>query len=220
VRKPIVLLCATLFALRVATSVAQAQFPGYADPYAPEPAYLSVVEQLFPAHPPEISAFNRPPAYIGTFAFDFLLLSRSHVDSFNLVTVDGTLAQDTRNFGFGASGAIRFTAEIPSPCGVDLQVSYLSSHEFNKTKTFTGAVVRDRLFNQENTSTGVEITYEAPLDSIEVNLRARQWERFAPLAGLRIVQLDELSLHVDPTNGDTDRGVARNRLLGMQFGGE
>ena len=221
-RKPIVFLCETLFALWVATSVAQAQVGSYTDPYAPEPPYLSVVEQLFPAHPPAVSAFNRPPAAVGTFTLDFLLLNRSRLDSNNLMTVDGADSQDAADMDFGTTGAIRFTAVLPSPCGVDLQFSYLSSHEFMEVRSYSGGTVLSRLFNGTATaSTTREIAYEAPLDSFELNLRARQWERFAPLVGLRLVTLDEVSLQRNLAV-DTGRvaGYSYNRMAGMQFGGE
>ncbi|MDP6557560.1 MAG: hypothetical protein QGG71_23045 [Pirellulaceae bacterium] len=216
---PIVLPCATIFALLVATSVVQAQIPGYAGFYEPEP-YLSVVEPLLPADPLPLSQFNQPPAAIGTFVFDFLVLDRSHVDPFNLVTVDGTDVLDASDFNFNETGAIRFSATIPSPCGVNLQFSYLGSHEFSARETFSGGVVQDQFFGTFGTQTQLEMTYEAPLDSFELNLRARQWERFSPMAGVRWVTLDESSTQLDIPNNLAFWGHSKNTMVGVQFGGE
>ena len=111
-RMPSVLPCATMFALLLATSVAQALIPGN-QVFIPANPYLSVIEPLIPPHPLPGNAFNRPPAVIGTFVFDFLLLDRSHVGSFNLVTVDGIDVLDASDFDFDETGAIRFTATLP-----------------------------------------------------------------------------------------------------------
>lgn len=218
-RLPNVLPCATLCVLLVATSVAQAQWYGSPDG-DPRGAYTSTIEPLIPADTLRACEFNRPEAVIGTFAFDFLFLDRGHVDSKTLVTVDGVDALDASDFDFDETGVFRFTATLPSPCGVDVQFSYLGSHEFSATQSFSGANVQDSFFGIFGSQTQLTMTYEAPLDSFELNLRARQWERFVPLAGVRFVSLNESSTQLDVTNSLTFLGDARNSMVGMQFGGE
>ena len=219
VRMPNVLPCATMFALLVAASLAQAQTISHAGHHGHSP-YLSTIEPLFPADPPSSCEFTRPPAAFGTFAFDFLIIERSHVDPMNLVTVDGVDVFSTTDFDFDASGAFRFTATFPSPCGVDFQFSYLGSHDFMATQTFTGGVVQDAFFGGVGTQTELYLMYEAPLDSFEMNFRARQWKRFAPLVGIRFVTLNETSFQLDVTNSVAGQSSAKNTLVGIQFGGE
>lgn len=218
-RMPKVLPCAAIVALLVATSLAQAQIYGTTGRYVTGP-YHPTVEPLVPADPLSACEFNRPPAAIGTFTFDFLVLNRSHVDSHNLVTVNGTDVLDAADFTFGGKGAFRFTATTPSPCGVDLQFSYLGSHAFSGRESFSGAVVQDQFFGAVGTQTELAMVYEAPLDSFELNLRARQWERFVPLVGVRFVKFDESSTQLDVTNSLQFWGAAKNTMAGVQFGGE
>lgn len=211
--------CAIIFVLLVITSVAQGQIHGSAGRHG-RGSYLSPVEPLIPADSPRACEFNRPPAAIGTFAFDFLIMERSQVDPFNLVTVDGVDVLDASDFNFDTTGGFRFTATLASPCGVDLQFAYLGIHELTATETYTGTVVQDQFFGVQGTQTELAMTYEAPLNSFEINLRSRQWERFVPLAGVRFVGFDESSTQLDVTNNLAFWGSAKNSLAGIQFGGE
>lgn len=217
-RMPNLSLCAITLVWLMATAVAQAQTLGLGN-YA-DPPYFSTVETLLPDGAPGNTALPRPLAAIGTFTLDLMVLKRSRMDPFTLVTVDGVDVLDASTFDFDETGAMRFTATLPGQDGVDLEFSYLGSHEFSAAAAFTGGSVEDQFFQIVAPVTELGIVYEAPLDSFEINTRVHHWERFSPLIGVRYTSLNESSLQTDITNGLDFWGSAKNSLTGIQIGGQ
>ncbi len=190
--------------------------PVYYDQAVIEPPSRSLIE------PDSLDCcqFNRQPAFLGTFAMDFVVFTRSDVDSLNLVTVDGANALDARQLDFDETLAYRITATLPSSCGCDLQFSYLGSHEFRAAQTFTGMNVEDFFFGVTGSQTRLQMEYESMLDSFEINVRTRQWQRVAPLAGFRIARLDESARQRDLVANRSFFGGTDNLLVGGQFGAD
>lgn len=161
----------------------------------------------------------RPKAWVGTFDFDLLILRRSRVDSLDLVSVGGVDVLDARDLDFDESFAFRVTATLPSDCGCDLQISYLTSHDFRDSAEFTGAV-QDVFFDLVGNVTELDLQYESNLDSLEFNIRSRQWKTVAPIAGLRFLQIDETAEQIDVTNSLQFTGNVDNELYGFQLGAD
>ena len=162
----------------------------------------------------------RPAAWLATFDFDVLVLRRSRVNSLNLVTINGTDALNARDLNFDESFAFRFAATLSSDCGCDLQFNYLTSRDFSDSVELTGTNVQDFFFGLTGSQTDLDVRYKSDFDSLEVNVRSRQWEGVAPLAGFRVIQVDEMTNQLDVTNNLTFAGRADNQLYGFQLGAD
>lgn len=188
--------------------------------YYEQPVYDEVA---VPYEPLDGCYLTRPPARFGTANFDVMVLNRSDAELSDLVREFGsaTAVLDTSGLPLGAAAAFRFKWTFESDCGTDLQLAYLGSHGFQSSTVVSGTDVRGVLFDgSTGTASASQTTeYESLLDSGELNLRTREWSRVAAIAGLRVVQVEDLIRYTN--DSDTSAySSADNELYGVQFGAE
>ena len=165
---------------------------------------------------------TRPPARFGTAVFDVLILNRSRADHANLVreNAGGAIVLNSSGLPLSAGSGFRFKWTSDSDCGTDLQFIYLGSHDLQTSATVTGTDLRGLLFGSSASTGGPSLTtnYESLLDSGEINLRTRQWRNIAPIAGLRVLQVEDSILHTSAAG--VGSAMCDNELYGFQLGFE
>lgn len=196
----------------------------YAQIYAGPPAYVNepfIGDGTSSYDPVDDWYIGRPPARFGTAIFDVMLLNRSGSDFADLVTEDGgPVVLTTSDIQMTTEAGFRFQWTCESECLTDFQFAYMGSHSFYRSATVGGTDVRGILFNgtSSDPATSVSTTYKSDLDSIELNLRTRQWRRIAPIVGLRGLQLEDLIEHTNAIGQIS--AMTDNELYGVHFGFE
>ncbi len=225
---------AILFGLLVAVfhTTAQAQINSLS--YQCDPAYY-IDEPLYDPGPLVGGCYLDPgPCWLGQTTFDVLLFDRSDATGRTIVnqvtpaapnTIVGPLA-NSKDLGFQVTAGFRFNLVLPGDDGCDLVFNFLGakfdSQLVNGTEPASydffefGNVVPDA-----GVGTAFQTSYESTLTSVELNTRTRQWSRFAPMAGLRFIELqDNFDRLAADASSELQTSSTDNELWGFQVGGE
>lgn len=192
----------------------------------PHHAPLPPVEPCFDPGPILGCYRDMPPCWLGQTSFDILLLDRSNANSRTIVTEVGTgnPLLNTADLDFPVTAGFRFNLVIPGCDGCDIVFNYLGSR-FDSSRTNDVATASYDFFEfpalAPSSGTQFETSYVSTLTSIELNTRVREWERFAPLSGLRYIRLyDEFDRVSGDGSTDLATSTTDNLLFGFQVGGE
>ncbi len=192
----------------------------------PHHAPWPLVEPCFDPGPIIGCYRDMPPCWLGQTSFDVLLFSRSDADSRTIVTEVGTgnPLLNTTDLGFPVTAGFRFNLVIPSFTGCDVIFNYLGSR-FDNSRVNNVATANYDYFEfpalSPSSGTQFQTSYTSTLTSIELNTRIRQWERFAPLSGLRYIRLyDEFDRLSADGSTDVATSTTDNSMFGLQVGGE
>ncbi|MDA1050234.1 MAG: BBP7 family outer membrane beta-barrel protein [Planctomycetota bacterium] len=195
--------------------------------YFPDGAASYAGEPFYDPGGLEMGCFRDPgPCWLGQATFDILLFDRSDADSRTIVTEVGTgnPLLNATDLGFPLTAAFRFNLVLTGDDGCDLVFNYLGAR-FDNSRTHSAATAFYDYFEfpsvTPSTGTSFQTSYLSTLSSVEFNGRTRQWSRFAPLAGVRFIQLED---RFDRLAGDASAqlqtSMADNELWGFQIGGE
>lgn len=166
------------------------------------------------------------PCWLGQATFDVLMFDRSNADSRTIVTEIGTgdPLLNTTDLGFPVTAGFRFNLVLPGYDGCDLVFNYLGA-KFDNSRQHGAATAAYDFFEfpalGPTTGTNFQTSYMSTLRSVELSSRYRRWSRFAPLVGLRFIELED---EFDRLSGDGSTSLllskTDNELFGFQVGGE
>ncbi len=166
------------------------------------------------------------PCWLGQATFDVLMFDRSNADSRTIVTeiATGNPLLDATDLGFPVHAGFRFNLVLPGHDGCDLVFNYLGA-KFDNSRVHSSATAAYNFFEFPALGPAgggnFQTSYMSTLRSVELNSRVRQWSRFAPLAGLRFIELED---QFDRLSGDGATNLllskTDNELWGFQVGGE
>jgi hypothetical protein len=143
----------------------------------------------------------------------------------NPLFFDSTTAEvfNTGDLELSMEAGVRMGFYLCDPCGIDWNLDMFSVQDFQAVATRSDAGgMSDSFFGFTNGPfPSLTAEYESNLDSIEFNLRTRQWRRIAPIVGIRFVQVDErFNSLQDPVARTGSFSQADNELYGLQFGAQ
>ncbi|MCA9119215.1 MAG: hypothetical protein H6822_22660 [Planctomycetaceae bacterium] len=192
----------------------------------PHHAPLPYIEPCFDPGPIVGCYRDVPPCWLGQTSFDVLLLDRSNADSRTIVTNTGTGNEllNTTDLGYPVHAAFRVNFVLPGCNGCDLVVNYLGAR-FENSRVHDATTASYDFFEFPSltpaSATSFETSYVSTLNSVELNTRVRQWERFAPLSGLRYIGLcDEFDRLSGTDSSEIATSSTSNQMFGFQVGGE
>ena len=194
-----------------------------------EPAWLeSGTNSLLPCPSLDACFCTRPDCYFGSATIDLVALERLHrPDAHDIFYIDdpGTMALDldnpvgnARQLDLPTKLGVRFDMIMPSDCGCDLNLNVLAVHDARVELTAEVTNVFYSFYSGalETLEGSYTARYESDLGSIELNVRTRQGRRLAPLAGFRVLELEE-TFNIDSPTGSVS-SKSDNELFGSQFG--
>ncbi len=203
--------------------------------YFPDGAPLEVVEPFYDPGGLTTGCFRDPgPCWLGQATFDVLMFGRSDADAGTIVnqvtsTLPTTIVRpllDTKGMGFPVTAGFRFNLVLAGDDGCDLVFNYLGA-TFDTSRVHGSEPASYSYFEFSSVipdaglGSTFQTSYRSTLTSVEMNGRTRQWSRFAPLAGVRFIQLED---NFDRLLADTSAGLqlseTDNQLWGFQVGGE
>ena len=194
--------------------------------YFPYRAPLEVVEPYYNSDRLMTGCFRDPgPCWLGQASFDLLMFDRSDADSRTIVTdgVGGGELLNTTDLGFPVTAAFRFNLVLAGDDGCDLVFNYLGS-KLERSRNNTVATDRYDFFEFSpiiaESGTQFQTSYTSELNSVELNSRLRQWSWFAPMAGIRFIQLEDAFDRFADGTTDLQLSMTDNELWGFQVGGE
>jgi hypothetical protein len=190
-------------------------------------ARIPLVEPYYDPECHTTGCYRDPgPCWLGEATFDVLIFDRSDAGSRTIVTEVGTgdPLLNTADLGFPVTAGFRFNLVLPGCNGCDLVFNYLGAQFENSREHSTATATYDFFeFPTLSPATGTtfETSYTSALRSFEIGGRLREWSRFAPLAGMRYIQLED---QFDRISGDATEALQTsetdNELWGFQIGGE
>ncbi|MBC8354293.1 MAG: BBP7 family outer membrane beta-barrel protein [Planctomycetes bacterium] len=195
--------------------------------YFSDGAPLETVEPFYDPGGLTGGCFRDPgPCWLGQATFDVLLFDRSDADSRSVVTEVGTGSEvlNATDLGFPVTAGFRFNLVLTGDDGCDLVFNYLGS-KFDNSRVHSATTALYDYFEfpsvTPSTGTDFQTSYMSTLRSVELGSRMRQWSRFAPIAGIRFIQLED---QFDRLTGDgatnLQLSMTDNELWGFQIGGE
>jgi len=183
---------------------------------------------LLPCAPLDSCFCSRPNCYFGSASLSIVALERlQRPDAHDIFYVDNpaTMGLDFDNpvgnaqqLDLSTKVGVRFDMILPSKCGCDLNINVLAVHDSRNTLTADDANVFYWFYNAAPATLEASYTaqYESDLGSVELNIRTRQARRLAPLAGFRVLELEE-TFNISSAAGSVT-SKADNVLFGVQFG--
>lgn len=188
--------------------------PGY-----PAAGGYSDASILLPPDGADACFCTPPPCYFGTFYFETVILDRrSNLDPTGLFFDNtGAVIASTSDLDFDTEAGLRFGLLLASPCGNDWMFEYFGITAFNDSITATDPLGTTGVYFGQALGpvTSLSAHYQSKLNSLEFSVRSRQMRRLAPIAGIRVLRLDE---SFDITTGAGQFSDAENDLFGFQFG--
>jgi hypothetical protein len=182
---------------------------------------------VIPASNPAACFCDPKPSLVGAISFDILILTRSSADKIDVLFANDVSnpVLNVRDVGFDATVGFRTNVLLTSECGCDLIFSYMGLHDLAERghRADPGIFYRFYGGGPLDPANAYYVDYESHLDNVELNVRTRQWGRFAPLVGMRITQLEEVFNIIDAESTSTTTGVfseTENEMYGVQFGTE
>lgn len=132
-------------------------------------------------------------------------------------TGTGNELLNTTDLGYPVHAAFRVNFVLPGCNGCDLVVNYLGAR-FENSRVHDATTASYDFFEFPSltpaSATSFETSYVSTLNSVELNTRVRQWERFAPLSGLRYIGLcDEFDRSPSPGGLAATSSSARSKFI-------
>jgi hypothetical protein len=180
---------------------------------------------LLPAHAAASCYCTPQKSLLCSPSVDVLVLTRS-APGRNNVLFAGAVTNpvlNAKDLGFDARAGVRVGLLADSPCGCDLQFTYMGLPRATVGESRQGAGLFYTFYGQPSPVGVNDFTayYRSQFDSIQLSIRSRQWERIAPVAGLRFTYLDEKFDIVETANPNSSvSSSVTNHLYGVQFGAQ
>ena len=162
-----------------------------------------------------------PPAILGTATFELVALERSGADSQDILFAGVNPVANATDLNFIPELGFRLDLVLPSDCGCDFNINVFGSgHDYaGLFRNDPGITFRWFGAAPAVPAPAYTVEYISDLKSLELNIQTREWPRFSPMVGFRVLRLEEDFNILTAANTGFFTNVI-NDLYGFQIGGQ